>query len=44
MVRTEIVWLDNSQRLGKPVRRRWCLYLGKRRVLCVPLTPVAWSR
>jgi hypothetical protein len=44
MIRTEIVWLDNSKRKGKPIRRRWCLYLGERRVLTIPLRPVAWSR
>jgi hypothetical protein len=43
-VSTRIVWLDNSRRSGRPIRRRWRLLIGGRVVLSVPMTTVEWSR
>jgi hypothetical protein len=43
-LRTTTVWLDNSKRPGKPIRRRLRIYVGHRRVLSLPLSTVGWSR
>ena len=44
LVSRGIVWLDGSLSPGRPIRRRWRLYVCGRAVLSIPLTTVQWSR